>query len=361
MGLLDAIKGQFIDVIEWLDDSNDTLAYRFERQGNEIKTGARLIVRPGQEAIFVNEGSVADEFPSGTYTLETKNLPILTTLGAWKHGFNSPFKAEVYFFNLKQFTGLKWGTPAPITLRDPELGPVRLRAFGSYAIRVSHPRILLQELISTDSSFETGEVEEQLRAFLVQKFITWIGGCGIPVFDFAANYTKIGEQMVKALKSDFADYGLELTSVVIESIGLPPEVEAAIDKRTQMGILGDMNRYTQFQVANAVEAGAVSGGGNPAMEMAMGVALGNQMMNTMQQGAAGAAAPPPLPQAQWHVGIGGQQVGPLDAAALSAKIAAGEVTRETLVWKAGMAGWVAASEVPEVASLFGAAPPPLPK
>jgi membrane protease subunit (stomatin/prohibitin family) len=359
MGLLDAIKGQFIDVIEWLDDSNDTLAYRFERQGNEIKNGAKLIVRPSQEAIFVNEGTVADEFPSGTYTLETKNLPVLTTLGAWKHGFNSPFKAEVYYFNLKQFTGMKWGTPAPITMRDPELGPVRIRAFGSYALRVSHPRILLQELISTDSSFETGEVEEQLRAFMVQKFVTWIGGCGIPVFDFAAHYTEIGDKMREALKGDFADYGLELMNVVIESIGLPPEVEAAIDKRTQMGILGDMNRYTQFQVANAVEAGAMSGGGNTGMELGMGVALGGQLAQTLQQGA---ATPPPMPaQAAWFVGVGGAQVGPLDAGALSAKIAAGEVTRETLVWKQGMAGWVAASTVPEVASLFAAAPPPLPQ
>lgn len=367
MGLLDAIRGQFIDVIEWLDDSNDTLAYRFERHGNEIKNGARLIVRPGQEAIFVNEGSVADEFPSGTYTLETKNLPILTTLGAWKHGFNSPFKAEVYFFNLKQFTGMKWGTPAPITLRDPELGPVRLRAFGSYALRVSHPRILLQELISTDSSFETGEVEEQLRAFMVQKFVTWIGGCGISVFDFAAHYTEIGEKMREALKGDFADYGLELMSVVIENIGLPPEVEQAIDKRTQMGILGDMNRYTQFQVANAVEAGAMSGGGNPGMEMGMGLALGGQLAQTLSQAASGnqnqggAGAPPPLPQAQWFVGINGSQVGPLDNAGLSARIASGEVTRATLVWKQGMAGWTAASDVPDVAALFGAAPPPLPQ
>lgn len=365
MGILDALKGQFIDVIEWTDDTNDTLAYRFERQGNEIKNGARLIVRPGQEAIFVNEGTVADEFPSGTYTLETKNLPILTTLGAWKSGFNSPFKAEVYFFNLKQFTSNKWGTPAPITLRDPELGPVRMRAFGSYSIRIGHPRTLLQELVSTDGRFETEEITEQLRSFIVQKFITWLGSSGVSVYDYAAKYAEIGEKMRQELQGEFAQFGLELTNVVIESIGLPPEVEAAIDKRTQMGILGDMNRYTQFQVANSVEASAQNGGGgNPAMEMAMGVALGNQMMNNLNQGASGggAAAAPPLPNAAaWFVGVNGQQAGPFDLSALSAKAASGELTRDSLVWKQGMAGWVAAGTVGELSGVFGAVPPPLPQ
>ena len=166
MGLFDAIRGQFIDVIEWLDDTQDTLAFRFERQGNEIKNGAKLIVRPGQTAVFVNEGQVADEFGEGTYTLATNNLPILTTLKSWPHGFNSPFKAEVYFFNTRQFTGLKWGTPHPITLRDPELGPVRLRAFGTYSMRIGHAATLLRQLISTNPSFETDDAADQLRAFM---------------------------------------------------------------------------------------------------------------------------------------------------------------------------------------------------
>lgn len=358
MGLLDAIKGQFIDVIEWLDDTNDTLAFRFERYGNEIKNGAKLIVRPGQEAIFVNEGNMADRFGPGTYELHTKNLPILTTLGAWKHGFNSPFKAEVYFFSTRQFTNMKWGTPAPVMLRDPELGPVRIRAFGNYAMRISNPPTLLKELISTDSRFETGEISEQLRAYVVQRLINWLSTSGVSVFDLAAKYGEIGVAMGTALRDSFAQYGLELTTVVIENVGLPPEVEAALDKRTQMGILGDLNRYTQFQVANAVEEGAGKGGGNPAMDLAVGVALGNQLMQNL--GKPG-AAPPPLPQAEWHAAIGGQQQGPFDAATLQVRIRSGDLTRDTLVWKQGMSGWIAAAEAPELQSLFAAVPPPLPE
>jgi Putative virion core protein (lumpy skin disease virus) len=359
MSIFDKIRGEFIDIIEWLDDSNDTIAHRFERHGNEIKNGAKLIVRPGQEAVFVSEGQVADEFPPGTYTLETKNLPVLSTLQGWKYGFNSPFKAEVYFFSTKQFTNLKWGTSNPITLRDPEIGPVRLRAYGSYNMRVAHPATVLRQLISTDSTFETDEVTSTLRSFMISQFATWLGKSGISVYDFAARYADIGEEMRKALQPNFAEFGLEVMQVNIENIGLPPEVEQAIDRRTQMGIIGDMSKYTQYQAANAIEASAKNpGGGNPAMDMAMGVALGNQMMQNLNQGAqqSAAAAPPPLPaQAQWYYAVNGQQQGPVDAAALSSRI-----TRETLVWKQGMSGWTAAGEVPELSGLFAAAPPPLP-
>ncbi|HVK05865.1 MAG TPA: SPFH domain-containing protein, partial [Armatimonadaceae bacterium] len=342
MSIFDKLRGEFIDIIEWLDDSSDTIAYRFERHGNEIKNGAKLIVRPGQEAVFVSEGQVADEFPPGTYTLETKNLPILSTLQGWKYGFNSPFKAEVYFFNSKQFTNLKWGTSNPITLRDPELGPVRLRAYGSYNVRVAHPATLLRQSISTNASFETDDISDTLRAYLVSQFAAWLGKSGISVYDFAAKYEEIGETMRRALQPEFSEFGLEVMRIVIENIGLPPEVEAAIDKRTQMGIIGDMGKYTQFQAANAIEASAKNpGGGNPAMDMAMGVALGNQMMQNLQTGqqstgAAGApaGAPPPLPaQAQWYYAVNGQQQGPADAAALQAKIASGDVTGDTLVWR----------------------------
>lgn len=357
MGIFDTLKGQFIDVIEWLDDTDDTLAYRFERQGNEIKNGARLIVRPGQEAVFVSEGQVADEFGPGTYTLETKNLPLLSTLQAWKHGFNSPFKAEVYFFNTKQFTGLKWGTSNPITLRDPELGPVRVRAYGAYTLRVAHGATLLRQLIATDSRFETDQIADQLRALLVQSFAAWLGKASLSIYDFAARYGEIGDSVREALEPDFAQYGLELVHVVIENIGLPAEVEQAIDRRTQMNVLGDLNRYTQLQAAEAIRESARSGGGNPAMDLAMGVAMGQQVTQMMQQGA---AAPPPLPTAAWYLGIDGKQAGPFDSAALAQQVSAGALTRQTLAWKQGMAGWTAAGDVPELAPLFAAAPPPLP-
>lgn len=366
MGIFNAFRGQFIDVIEWLDDTNDTLAYRFERQGNEIKNGARLIVRPGQDAVFVSEGQVADEFPPGMYTLETKNLPILSTLQSWKHGFNSPFKAEVYFFSTRVFTNLKWGTANPVTLRDPELGPVRLRAYGTYSLRIAHPATLLRQLVSTDSRFETGEISDQLRAFILSNFATWLGKSGISLYDFAARYNEMGEAMREALRLDFAQFGLEVMQVNIENIGLPPEVEKALDKRTQMGILGDMHKYTQFQAANAIEASAQNpGGGNPALDLAMGVALGQQVTRGMQPNSSdntAAPPPPPLPAtgAAWFAGMDGKQVGPFDAQTLPAQIAAGAITRATLVWRQGMASWQPAGDVTELAPLFPVSPPPLP-
>ena len=376
MGIFDKILGQFIDIIEWLDDTNETLVYRFERQGNEIKTGAKLVVRPGQLAVFVNEGQVqqassetnkgiADAFGPGTYELTTKNLPIMTTLQGWKYGFNSPFKAEVYFFSTRVFTGLKWGTPNPIIMRDPELGPVRLRAFGSYALRVVDPRKMLEQLVGTDGRFEIDEVDEQLRALLVSRFAAWAGKSGISIFDFAAQYPQMGDALKEVLHADFDQYGLGLETVLIENITLPEEVEKALDKRTQMGVIGDLNKYTQFQAANAVEASANNpNGGNGFLNAGVGVALGQQMaatlVNAQNQPQTNHAAPPPLPSAEWFVGAGGQQQGPFDTATLGNMARGGQLTRETLVWKNGMAAWSAAGSVSELSSVFGQVPPPLP-
>lgn len=362
MGIFGAFRGEFVDIIEWLEDDGDTMAWRFERQDNEIKNGAKLIVRPGQEAVFVNEGQVADEFPPGTYTLETKNLPILSTLQGWRYGFDSPFKAEVYFFSTKVFTDRKWGTSNPITLRDPELGPVRLRAYGTYTMRIAHPATLLRQLVSTDSRFETGEIEGQLRAFLITHLVTWLGKASISLFDFAARTTEMGEALREALRLDFAQYGLEVMQVQIENISLPPEVEAVLDRRTQIGLAGDLNDYTRFQAANALEASAHNpGGGNPAMDLAVGLAMGQQVARQMAQEPNPPASPPPLPQTtQWYVGRDGQPHGPLDAAGLRGEIASGAVGRDTLVWRAGMDGWKPAGEVGELAPLLANVPPPLP-
>ena len=375
MDIFGKILGQFIDIVEWLDNTNDTLVYRFPRQGNEIKTGAKLVVRPGQLAVFVNEGQVqqassetnkgiADAFGPGTYELTTKNLPILTTLQGWKYGFNSPFKAEVYFFSTRVFTGQKWGTPNPIILRDPELGPVRLRAFGSYAFKIVDPRKMLEQLVGTDGRFEIEEVDEQLRALMVSKFAAWVGKANISIYDFAAQYPQMGEALKEALHADFDQYGLGLETMLIENVTLPEEVEKAIDKRSQMGVIGDLGKYTQFQAANAIEASANNpGGGNAFLDAGVGVALGQQMAaNLANQNRPQAApvAPPPLPGADWFVGVGGQQQGPFDAATLSNMARGGQFTRDSLVWKNGMAGWVAAATVAELSSVFGSVPPPLP-
>jgi membrane protease subunit (stomatin/prohibitin family) len=368
VGLFDKIRSEFIDIIEWLDHSNDTIAYRFERFQNEIKMGARLIVRPGQKAVFVNEGQVADIFEPGTHVLSTQNLPILSTLQGWKFGFNSPFKAEVYFFSTRIFTNLKWGTANPIMMRDAEMGPVRIRAFGSYNIRVADPRQMLEELVSTDGLFQVDEVNDQIRNMIMTSFANSLGASRIPLLDLAARYGEVGETIRNAMLPEVQRFGLDLTQLLIENISLPPEVEEALDKRASMGILGNMQQYAQFQAANAIEASAnnPNGGGTPALDFGVGIAMGQQMMNAfgnqmqpqqpMNQAPA-ATMPPPPPQAvQWHLSRNGQNFGPFPAEQLINN----GLTRDTFVWRSGMAGWVAASEVPEMASILGSVPPPPP-
>jgi membrane protease subunit (stomatin/prohibitin family) len=374
MGIINKLLSEFIDVIEWLDSSNDTIAYRFQRHNNEIKMGAKLTVRPGQLAVFVNEGQVADVFQPGLYELTTQNLPIMTTLQSWPYAFNSPFKAEVYFFSTKVFTNLKWGTANPITARDPELGPVRIRAFGTYHVRVQDPALLLQGLISTDGLFQVDEMSDQIRNTIITSFATWFGQARIPLLDFAAHYQDMGDQIREALKPEIATFGLELTKLLVANVSLPPEVEEALDKRSSMNLLGNMQEYSQFQAANAVEASAQNSGGNPALDFGVGIAMGQQLMNNMQPGQvpaaaqrnmtqpmeaqAAAASPPPLPHqaAEWYIAINGQQAGPFTLEQLRSQ----PVVGETLAWKAGMPGWVAAAALPELNILFQDAPPPLP-
>ncbi len=370
MGLFDKLKGEFIDVIEWTDNSSDTMVYRFERYGNEIKNGAKLTVRESQAAVFINEGQLADVFMPGMHDLTTANLPILSTLKGWKHGFESPFKAEVYFVNTKRFTDLKWGTQNPIMLRDKEFGPVRLRAFGSYSIRVTDAAIFLKEIVGTDDDFNKDEVTGQLRNIVVSRFSDALGESGIAVLDLASNYNELGEFMQNRLGGEFREYGLELVKLLVENISLPQAVEDALDKRSSMGVIGNLNQYTQFQAANAMEAAAEnpSGGAAGGMGMGMGFAMANQMGGVLagQQSQGGQpaqatppAGPPPIPQAvSYFVAVNGQQAGPFDMNALKQKAASGEITRETLVWKDGMAAWTAAGEA--ITSVFGQTPPPLP-
>ncbi len=358
MGLWDKIRGEFIDIVQWTDDSHDTIVWRFERHGNEIKFGAQLIVRESQMAVFVNMGQLADVFLPGMYELETKNLPVLSTLQGWKYGFHSPFKCEVYFVNTKRFTDLKWGTKNPVIRRDPEFGPVRLRAFGTYAMRVADPAKFIREIAGTDAHFTTDEIMEQLRNIIVARFSDAVAECAVPVLDLAAKYDELGATLRTAISSEFDAYGLELTQFYVENISLPPEVEKAVDKRSSMGAIGDLNRFAQFQAAQAMEDAARNPGGMAAggMGMGMGFAMANQMGQQL-----GAVQPPPLPAsaAAFYAAIGGAQAGPFDVATLAGKAKAGEVTAATLVWRQGMAQWTAAGTVPELGELF-TAPPPLP-
>jgi membrane protease subunit (stomatin/prohibitin family) len=365
MGLFDKIRGEFIDIIEWVDRSNDTLVWRFPRYDNEVKNGAKLIVRESQAAVLVSEGQLADVFQPGTYTLETRNIPILTTLKGWGYGFSSPFKVEVYFVSLRVFTDLKWGTKNPVMLRDAEFGPVRLRAFGTYAIRATDPPLLVKEVAGTDAHFTVDEISEQLRNVVVSRFTDILGESKIPILDLAGNYDELGEFLQKRIAPEFNRYGLELAKILVENISLPPAVEEALDKRSSMGVVGNLKTYTEFQAANAIEAAAKNPGGTAAggMGLGMGFAMAQQMGQAMAGAAgAGAATPPPIPGAlAFHVAIQGQQAGPFDLAALEERVRSGILTRETLVWKPGLAQWTPAGQVGELAALFAKLPPPLPK
>jgi membrane protease subunit (stomatin/prohibitin family) len=375
MGLVDKIRGEFIDIVEWLDNTRDTIVWRFPRYDNEIKMGAKLVVRESQTAVFVNEGQIADAFTPGTYTLQTQNMPVLSTLKGWKYGFNSPFKAEVYFVSTRQFTDMKWGTQNPIMMRDPEFGVVRVRAFGAYAARVLDAQKLLRELVGTDPQFRTEEVQEYLRQMIVSHLGPALATSGVSVLDMAANQGAIGNRIAGILSEDLANVGLGVPAFFVENISMPPEVEAALDKRTQLGILGgNLGQYTQLQAANAIEDAARNpgGGAGAGIGLGMGMALGQQLANQFggqaaqpapQQAAPGGspAGPPPLPQpAAWFLGVNGQQQGPLDDGGLAEAARSGTLTAATLVWKSGMPAWTPAGQVPELAGVLGSVPPPLP-
>ena len=357
MALWDKLVGELVDIVEWLDDTNDTLAYRFERYQNEIKYGAKLVVREGQMAAFINEGKLADVFKPGTYTLTTQNLPILATLRGWKYGFNSPFKAEVYFVSTRRFTDLKWGTPGPATMRDKDFGIVRATAFGIYAIRVKEPGAFVRELAGTDNRFTTAEVQDNLRGKIGTRVKELMPELGIPVVEMEAKVVEMGQRLRDRLQPDFEAMGLELVEVQVQDVGLPEEVEKAIDKRGAIAAVGDLNAYTKYETASSINDAAKNPGGAAGMGVGLGagIAMGQQMMNTM-------ASPPPIPAgAQFHVAVGQNQTGPFDLNALQQQVASRQLTRDTLVWKNGMAQWTKAGEVPELAGLFSSVPPPIPR
>jgi membrane protease subunit (stomatin/prohibitin family) len=308
MGILDRLSpsSQFIEVIEWLDNTGDTMVYRFPVRDQEIKNGAQLIVRESQAAVFVHEGQIADVFPPGRYSIDGGNMPILSKLGAWKYGFNSPFKSEVYFVNTKQFTDLKWGTPNPVMMRDTDFGMVRLRAFGIYTIRVADPRALLKEVAGTNAHFTTEDIEGQLKRTLVSGFSDALGESKIAALDLASKYDELSQIARAKLGDEFKSFGLELTKFIVENISLPQEVEAAMDQRTSMGVLGDMGKFAQFQAANAMRDAAQnpSGGAGMGAGLGAGFAVGNVMASAMtdamrphsaEPAAAPAAAPSAVP------------------------------------------------------------------
>jgi membrane protease subunit (stomatin/prohibitin family) len=280
MGLFDFIKNELIEIIDWVDDSSDTVIWKFPDRENNIKYNAQLIVRESQVAVFLNEGQIADVYGPGRYQLTTQNMPVMTTLKGWKYGFESPFKADVYFVSTKQFTNLKWGTQNPIIVRDPEFKQVRVRAFGAYALRVAEAGKFLKEFAGTAPVVRITDVEGQLRTAIVNKFSDAIGEAGVSVLDLARNYSELGEKLRPLLADDFTTYGLELTKFYIENTSLPPEVEQFLDKTTQMNMAGDMARFQQFQAGMAIENISEHEGGIGGTALLMG-GLGNMMGNAM--------------------------------------------------------------------------------
>ena len=360
MGLFDKLRAEFIDIVEWLDDTNHTLVWRFPRYHNQIKNGAQLIVRPGQVALFVHEGKLADMFGPGTHELVTRNLPILSTLQGWKYGFDSPFKAEVYFVSMRTVTDLKWGTPNPVMLRDPEFGPIRLRAFGTYTMRCRDPKALLTELVGTDGQYETFELETLMRGVLNQSLADVLGSAEIAALDLARSYAELAERMRLAVAAAIDDeYGLDVPQLFIVNISLPEAVEKALDTRASMGVIGDLGRFQQYQMGQAMTQAASNPGGGGAGE-GIGLGMGFAMANQMAQGFGATASPPPLTAQSWHVAIAGNATGPFPLPQIAEQVRAGSIDRSTLVWSAGMAAWQPAGQVPALASLFGPpAPPPI--
>ncbi len=360
MSFVEKLRGELIDIVEWVDDGGHTLVWRFPRYHNEIKNGARLIVRPGQLAIFVRRGKVADIFGPGHHRLATKNLPVLSTLEGWTHGFNSPFKAEVYFVATRQITGLKWGTPNPVIVRDADFGPIRLRAFGAYTLKASDPRSLLEELVGTDSEFDADEINVLLRAIINNCFADVIAGAAIPIADIASNYGELSERLRREVISRVDDeYGLDIPQLYIVNISLPEEVEKAIDSRSSMGIVGDLDRFMKYQVGSSMPAAAE----NPAGGLAaagVGLGMGMSYAGTMMPRGPAAAPVEASGAPAWYIGEEGRTVGPFTPRQMADDIASGRITADTLVWTAGMAAWIAAARAPTLALLFRATPPPLP-
>ena len=279
MGLLDPILGEFIDVIEWNEIGTDQLVWRFPRYKDAIKSGAQLIVREGQQAVFVNEGMIADCFEPGRHRLSTRNLPLLTTLLALPTAFESPFKAEVYFISMRRFTDQRWGTKHPVLLRDAELGPIRLRGFGTFEVQVSDPQQLIRNLNGSNPTFNLADIQLQLRNLIVSRLADILGEAKIPALDLAANYDELSSSLNQRLASTSADYGLEITNLLVENIALPAEVEAAIDRRAAIGLTGNLDDFRTYQEGIALEKAAANPAGMAAgaAGLAMGFGLGERI------------------------------------------------------------------------------------
>lgn len=376
MGIMDRVRGELVDIIEWLDDSRTTLAWRFPRYDNEIKNGAQLIVRPGQEALFVYRGRLADRYGPGSYTLTSENMPVMSTLQGWKYGFNSPFRSEVYFVNTRPITELRWGTPSPVTIRDPDFGMVQVRANGLCVIRVTDAGVFLNEVIGTDSNVDADEIAELIRRIIATEFSRMLIDTGAGAIDLQAHQGELAAKLREYVRSKVEkEYGLTCESIEM-TISLPEAITQAMTRGVARGVeekgyygnVGDMNRFQQGRAADAMLGAATAdGGAGGFMGAGMGMAMGQQFAQNFQSQQAQApqqaqqprdnAGPPPLPGAEsFHIGVNGQPSGPFTVAQLRGM----NVAADTLVWAPSLAGWTPAAQVPAVAAILAPTPPPLP-
>jgi excisionase family DNA binding protein len=286
MGLIDYLKTQFLEIIEWQDDSRDTISFRYPDHDKEIKNGAQLIVRESQTAQFIYLGQFGDTFGPGKYTLTTDNIPILSTLKGWKYGLHSPFKADLYYVNTRLFTGNKWGTANPIMLRDADFGIVRARAYGIFDFKVTDVKVFLKEVAGTDDHFRLDEFADTMRSRIVSVFTDALASTKVPVLDVASRYTELGAALLPIINPQVTTkYGIEISSFVVENVSVPPEVEAAIDKRSSMAAVGNLNDYIKFQMAEGMAKGGGESGNlaGTAASLGAGLTMGQQMMAAMNQ------------------------------------------------------------------------------
>lgn len=367
MGIFDRLRNELIDIIEFLDNTQDTIVYRFERHNNEIKNNAKLIVREGQMAVFVNEGQIADTFTPGTYTLSTQNLPILTTLKGWKYGFNSPFKAEVYFVSTKNFIDQKWGTKNGITLSDNRFGMIEIRAFGVYSFKVTDAPTFIREITGTNQVYTTEQIKDQLKSIIVTRFTDATGESNLSIEKYAANLNELSESIFGYMKDDFSAYGMEVTKFLVENVSMPDEVKKEIFELSRLDKI-DLDKLTKLKAAKAMEAAAE----NPSGTAGMGIGLGagmtmanqmtQQMANQMHNNQNVQSPPPPIPgSTSYYVAVGGQQSGPFVKDGLMQLVEKKILTRETLVWRSGLPEWGPAGAQADLNDLWTSTPPPIPK
>jgi Putative virion core protein (lumpy skin disease virus) len=367
MSFWNKLRGELIDIIEFLDNTQDTIVYRFERYNNEIKNNAKLVVREGQTAVFVNEGQLADIFLPGTYTLSTQNLPILSTLQGWKYGFNSPFKAEVYFISTKNFLDQKWGTKNPIILNDNRFGMIEIRAFGLYSFKVTDASVFIREVVGTNQTFTTQHIKEQLKSIIVTRFSDAAGETNLPIESYAANLNELSRAIFGYMKDDFAAYGMDVTKFLIENISMPEEIKKEIFELSRLEKI-DLDKLMKLKAAKSMETAA----GNPSGTAGMGLGLGAgmAMAQSMTQAMSGSgqhpqpASPTPGPvpdKPAYYLVLEGKQAGPFDYVKLKELAFNRILTKKTYVWKKGFIDWMFAGDQPDLQDLWTMVPPSLPK